>query len=402
MGTVETRVEEDAKAVGESGLSSSLEKIRNAFQEQLCLGTDDMLVFDFIVSVMTATLCRRLDEVVWAYIIAPPGSCKTECMRPFQDAKECVFISSLTENWLMSGYRDDAGKDPSLIETLDGKVLVVKDMSSLTSLPPRTITKIWGDLRDAFDQTASKASGVSGLTKYTSRFGAIMLGTEALDAFAEEHQQLGERFLSFRLHRVPMNLGQRQNLALHVSRRMRDKSTWRANLASVAMAEISEISNNVLEPAPIPTVPEADVDLVMMMGNLLSLLRTTPIQGMAISPELPTRTGQQLMNLGLAHAMADGRKEWNETDMALIKRVTIDTLPVFRKRIVRAMWERGSYRPLTSINRIMECCETTKQRVIIDILTQYVYSDIIEADESFESFALTKKVFEAITKVGIM
>lgn len=381
---------------------TSLERIRNAYQERLQLSEDDRLIFDFVVSTLTATVCEILTEPVWTYVIAPPGACKTESVKPFQGMEEVVFISSLTDNWLMSGYRDDDGTDPSLITTLDKKVLIVKDISSLTNLPPRTVNKVFGDLRDAYDGSASKASGVSGLTEYVATFGAIMLGTGAIDSFAEEHQQLGERFLSFRMHRKPLTLVERQALALHVSKSMKDKKAWQSDLKSLVQEELKKIFDRARKITLLPTASDDTIYDVMLMGNLLSLLRTTPIRGMTESPELPTRIGQQLMNLGTAHAIADGRDEWNEDDLHLVRRVAIDTLPAFRSRLIRTLWERGRYRPLTPVSTIMGRCETTRKEAVESILAQYAYSKLIEGDEHGESFRLTEEMFNALEKVQIL
>lgn len=380
---------------------SPLRKIADTCQQVFQLSEEDSLVFEFIISVIVATAYKRLGEPVWSYMIGPPGSCKTESIKPYMGFGHCLFLSSLTENWLMSGYRDEDGEDPSLMSALDGKVLIVKDISSLINLPPRTVNKIWGDLRDAFDQTASKASGVSGLSEYTARFGAIMLGTGAVDLFAEEHQQLGERFLAFRLHKIPMVLEQRQGLAMHVSKSMKNKEEWQAELKHVVQETAKGLIKEVIEKRTIPTIPEDTTYNVMMMGNLLSLLRTTPVKGVAESPELPTRVGQQLLNIGSAHALADGRDYWNESDIKLVRRLTVDTLPIFRARLVQSLWERGPYRPFTPINRIMERCKTTRKGMIQNVLSQYIFSNVVESDETGESFRLSQEIYNALNQVNI-
>jgi len=381
---------------------SPLTRICNAYQERLRLNIDDRLLFDFLVSVITATLCKMLDEPVWAYLIGPPGSSKTESVKPFEPMDDCFFISSLTDNWLMSGHRDEDGNDPSLLKSMEGKIVVVKDMSSLMNLPPKTINKIWGDLRDAFDQSASKASGVSGLTKYDARFGVLMLGTEAIDVFAEEHQQLGERFLAFRIHRVPLKLEERQELAMHVHKTMDNKKKWRSDLVCVVGTEMNHIKGYINSLKQPPQISEETAYEIMMMANLLSLLRTSPVRGVAESSELPTRVGQQLINLGSAHAIADGRDSWNENDLQLIRRVTIDTLPGFRARIIGVLYERGPYRPMTSILQIMQKCEISKKEIIFNILTQYLFSSVVETDETGENFRLTDKIYRAIKQVKIL
>jgi hypothetical protein len=119
------------------------------------------------------------------------------------------FLSSLTTNTLMSGYRDPkSGKDPSLLPKLDGRVLAVKDISPILQ-DRSTRDTIFSQLRDAYDGSAAKATGMTGVTEYESAFNGIFLATPIIDAYHSMHQQLGERFLSVRFnprvdHKAPL------------------------------------------------------------------------------------------------------------------------------------------------------------------------------------------------------
>lgn len=372
------------------------------YQKHLQLKEDDQLVFDFVLSMMAAVFCKYLSESVWAYLIAPPGACKTETVKALQGTGYTVFLSSLTENCLMSGYRDDDGTDPSLIQVLDHKLLVVKDISSLTNLPPRTINKIWGDLRDAYDQSASKASGTNGVTEYKARFGCLFLGTGALDVFAEEHQQLGERFLSFRMHRTPMTLSERQELAMHVSEMMKDKSGWQAEIMGVVKEALKDLYTGSADASNMPVASDHYTSKVMLMGNLLSLLRTTPMGGRAVSPELPTRVPQQLMNLGHAHAYCDGRTEWNDSDLDLVRRVTVDTLPATRARLVTYLFGRGKHRPYSQTTQIMHASGVNSMDTVREVMIQYEFSNLVEADPDGDAYRLSQEAYDALDSIQIL
>ena len=136
---------------------------------------------------------------VWLFFIGPPGGTKTELLRAFQHE---VFygISTLTAHTLVSGLNNKGG-EVDLMPKLDGKILVIKDFTSILSKDSQEQAEIFGDLRDAYDGYIAKAYG-SGVGKKTfhARFGVIAAVTPAIDMFRVLHGMLGERFLKCRIY----------------------------------------------------------------------------------------------------------------------------------------------------------------------------------------------------------
>lgn len=136
---------------------------------------------------------------VWVIAVASPGSGKTKRLDYFNSIDENLRLSVLTPNALMSGFRDNDGEDPSLLLQLDGKVLTIKDMTALYQQPKEGRDAVLGQLRDAYDGNASKATGATGLVEYTASFNLLGMITHIYDSFLSVSAVLGERFIPIRL-----------------------------------------------------------------------------------------------------------------------------------------------------------------------------------------------------------
>ena len=101
----------------------------------------------------------------------------------------------------MSGYRDpaDPGQDPSLLPHLDEKVLIIKDLSPLLSMRREKRNIIIGQLRDAYDGFTDQGYGNVGHVSYQANFSILAASTPALENFESINQELGERFIKFRV-----------------------------------------------------------------------------------------------------------------------------------------------------------------------------------------------------------
>ena len=104
-------------------------------------------------------------------------------------------MSNLTENTLVSGYRDPKvpTKDPSLLPELDGKVLVIKDLAPLMGM--HWFAAVVAGLRDAYDGFTSRRGNLGRLS-YEARFTLLAASTLAIERTDTVEQELGERFIS--------------------------------------------------------------------------------------------------------------------------------------------------------------------------------------------------------------
>jgi hypothetical protein len=377
--------------------------VKKAYDKAFVMPKDDKLIVDCFMAILTATIYKELNESVWMYWIAPPGSGKTLAVSPVQGHPLVLMLSTPTENALMSGYTDEDGSDPSLMKLLDGMVLIWKDFTALMYAGDRIVNKISGEFRDCYDGTSSKASGRAGIREYEARFGMIACVTDEIDAFTETHQQLGERFLSFRMNRVKLSHAQRIRGLRTITKSMGKKKEWLEQLKKIVHVNIDRI-NLASEKMKIPTLSAGALEEVEIMADLLALARTS-CGDTANSAEMGNRIVQQLINLGHAHALADFRTAWNESEMVLIRRVMIDSLASNRKRLFAFLFKQGKHRPAKSLAMLAKKSGTT-EKAMKKIIKQYVYSGILETaeggnpDESW--YRLSKDIYESIEKVGVL
>lgn len=155
----------------------------------------------FLPVILATMLANRLDtHPVWLMIIAGPSSGKTIFINALSQCDEGIMVSMLTPKTLISGAknRDTVdGKEASLMAKLDGKVMLIKDASTITEMNPGNRSEVFSQLRTAFDGSLEKDSGL-GRKSFDAKFGIIIAGTSALEKVRTFESELGERFLNFR------------------------------------------------------------------------------------------------------------------------------------------------------------------------------------------------------------
>jgi len=382
---------------------SPLKTVKNKFQDILQFTDDDKWLFDIVPSIMLATMHENMMSPIWMYIIGPPGSGKTESISPYSVLPNTMFVSTMTENTLASGYRDDKKKeDPSLLLKLDKKVLVVKDISCLINDSKEKVTKIWGDLRDAYDGCFSKSSGTQGLVEYKARFGCIMCATGSIDTFNESHQQLGERFLAFRIHRRIMTVREASKYAHRIFKSIKNKAAWRKELETVVYDQVINAYNWLKKNPGLPDVATKYENEICDLSAIVAILRTSPIGFKAEQPELPSRLMLQLTGLGQAHALIDGRTEWNDEDTALIKRVALDTFPIDKRRLLQVLYRRGKNRPFSNL-RYLTTSSKMDDTNVSKTLMQWDYLKAVEPDKNEEGkvvgYKLSKEMYDILDEI---
>lgn len=382
---------------------SPLQIIKDAYAAALTFEDDDALVVDVFISILTAQFCVRLDEPVWFYLIAPAGSGKTLTVETVVGYDRCLLLTTPTENAFMSGYTDDDGNDPSLLSILNNKTLIWKDFTALLNGPPNVVRKIFGEMRDSFDQHSAKASGMNGVREYNCRYGQIACVTNKIDSFTNQNQQLGERFLSFRMNRVRHPHKRRVRNLLPIIKSMKNKREWKETLKVTVQKQLEVINERALK-KPIPEIPAGALAVVMTIADLLALSRTVPDKDTAQDPELATRLIQQLLNLGLAHAIADARSQWNESDTNLIRRVFADSLSAVRCRLLTYLYEQGKFQPACAVETLANRCMTSKKEME-GIVSQYRHSGILipEVQEATQTtwYKLSPDVYDSLKEVQV-
>lgn len=90
---------------------------------------------------------------VWLLIAGAPSSGKTEAVLLLKEAVSVMYLDAMTENSFASGYVDTrtglGSKD--LLPELDGKCLIIKDLTTMFSMREEKVKKILGDLQSIYD-----------------------------------------------------------------------------------------------------------------------------------------------------------------------------------------------------------------------------------------------------------
>ena len=384
---------------------SPLQQVKNAYAKVLYMRADDTMIIDYVMSVYTAMLHPQLLELVWGYIIRPASSGKTEALRIFNDWHKCIGIDEPTAAAFQSAYVSETGEDMSLLLQLPGKMLIIKDMSILMQSRMGEAAKIMSVLRSAHDQYTAKASGTLGVKEYKAMFGLLIATTDVVDAFTEQNQQLGERLVAFRINRTTLDLDQRQFMLDRAEELGGDKELKRAQIRATAHEQFDVIQRGCMERSGVdglPRVPEDIRKRVKRAGDLLAVLRTCPVAGVGGQSEMGYRVVAQLMNLGYGHAIADGRKEWDQSDVDLVMRVIFDTLAKVRSRVLYGMFMRGKQRHGESLEQIAKRAKTIPPKVA-EMFVQFIHSGIVECISDGYStplFKLSAHFYHAIDRCG--
>lgn len=285
-------------------------------------------------------------EPVWLFLIAPPGGTKTELLRAFQ-GEPFYTISTLTPQTLISGLNKKGEVD--LLPHLDGKVLVVKDFTSILSRESKEQAQIFADLRDAYDGYLEKAFG-SGVGKkgYHAKFEVIAGVTPAIDMYRVIHGILGERFVKCRVY---ADEAKAIDKATEV---MGKEEEMRSLLASAVSNCIAYYARRIQERA-IPSCGSNVLWQIKALGNLTAKLRSEIARDRYHTvlyypeAEIGTRLTKQLLKLAQAIAIFHEHDEIGDDEMVCLTRVARDSIPKQRYALLNCLAAQDGYSDTTSL-----------------------------------------------------
>jgi len=285
-------------------------------------------------------------EPVWLFLIGPPGGTKTELLRAFQ-GEPFYTISTITPQTLISGLNKKGEVD--LLPHLDGKVLVIKDFTSILSRDSKEQAQIFADLRDCYDGYLEKAFG-SGVGKkgYQAKFDLIAGVTPAIDMYRVIHGVLGERFLKCRIHTDEAKAIDK------AAEMMGAEEEMRSALSDMAIQTISYYANSVKE-LPIPSCDSSDMEQIKALGNITAKLRSEMARDRYHTvlyypeAEIGTRLTKQLLKLAQSLAILHEHATLEADDIHCLIRVARDCIPRQRYEIMKVLANTEDYSDGTSI-----------------------------------------------------
>jgi hypothetical protein len=158
---------------------------------------------DFVATVAGIVVANMIDNLsVWVMVVGIPSTGKSEITGSLSGHDRVEKIHQVSGNSMASGVNMQSKEmkgqeEPSLLEHLDGKVMLIPDGTTILSMRSEDRQKFFSTLRSAYDGDYVSSTGV-GRKEFKAKFGVIICTTPAFEDDRKWDVQLGERFLKYR------------------------------------------------------------------------------------------------------------------------------------------------------------------------------------------------------------
>ena len=315
-----------------------LSDVRQVICKWLELGNPEII--DVVLAVYVAN--QLATDPLWMLIIGPPSHAKTEILRAYENHRDSYFLSNLTPSTLVSGMPARKGQpDPSLLLKLDGKLVVLKDFTSILSMRQEAQQEIIAQLREMYDGCYSKDFGNGKRISWSGSFGLIGACTPIYDSRYSIIGAMGERFLLYRISgENALATGIRAQQIVGREAIMRDEIRCAVHefidqfqdLDGVVIRQDEAVNSAIVHLACAVAIGRCPVDRDGYSGEV----KYMP------APEGPARLTKQLMQLGAGLALVRGLDTIDATVLSTIQKVGRDLIPAYRLMALRYLWEMGA------------------------------------------------------------
>jgi hypothetical protein len=263
------------------------------------------------------------DCPLWIFLVGPPGAGKSVLVRTLGESPLCVSKSKLRPTTMVSGFKGPDGTDPSLLPQLQGRCLIVKDFTTIKSMPAVAQEELYGILRDAYDGSVEVPFGNFVTRKYDHcYFGMLACVTDVIHG--DSRATLGERFLKIELVRRGYNSEEQIKMALRNTLRL-------VSAQDKLIALVSAFSQRPVDRKHLPTVPPWVRKRILPLAQLVAYLRASVDRGFRGElsyrprPEIATRLVKQLTKLAQCLALVRDKTVVDTPTYAIVEQVAFDT-----------------------------------------------------------------------------
>lgn len=307
-----------------------LAKVKNVANQWLYLENDTFI--DVVLATVVAHAFQG--DPLWLMLIGPSGSGKTEILRALSGDR-IYHLSNLTPQALVSGLNQRKG-DPSVLPDMDGKVVVIKDLTTVLSENAKDRAKLFGQFRDLYDGFTSKAFG-SGVGKrgYGCHVGLVAGVTPAIERYQAMDQALGERFLNYRL--LPNDVDRQVEKAMENAGRQKEiRSELEQAVLGFLQHEWPDSADSVSVSKPYMARIQA---LAVATAQLRTQVPKSRSGAITFVPEaeVGTRLAVQLVKLGRALALVRGQSAFGEGEYDVLQKVARDSIPSVRLQLMSTL-----------------------------------------------------------------
>jgi len=311
------------------------------FEELEAVIKDVLMVPDFgvIKLICALVIANRFDkQAVWTAFIAPSGGGKTALLDNLLMLDDVYALSMLTPNTFLSGM--GGAKDPSLLPIINGKILLMKDFTSILSLQRDARAEVMSQLREIWDGGMRKAFGNGQVRDWAGKVSLIVASTQALDFHQQMNTHLGERFINYRIIMPDRLKVARVALENNPDFAMKKKRMQRAFLAwykGIDWEKIktedfltSEIKEQVIEISDLCTMARSGV---IRVGN------DKEVQFVPTA-EMPTRMVTQLVTIAEG-LVAVNLGVYMPEDMKIVYKCAMDSIPATNWMVIEQLVAGG-------------------------------------------------------------
>lgn len=313
----------------------SIIELRDSYMRWLAIKED----IDVLDVIFAAILDRRVvGDPLWLFVVAPPGSTKTEIMRSLFDLPDVYHLSQLTSKTIVSGKeKKDGTVVRGIYSKINGKVLVIPELSQILCKSHDERDAIFAQFRDLYDGHCVYGYGtIDTPITVDCRIGLLAGVTSAIDMYGTVHAVLGDRFLKIR---------PKFNRDLARDRAIQNKEQLEQMRRELAQA--ARYFFHHVELSKLPVFTEGQLSKIGLYAEFVSQIRTT-VTSQAFreydtsewqpEAEFATRLAQQFRKLAESVALLRNHAEITPEDMAAVSRVAMDTCLPNRLKIVRTLY----------------------------------------------------------------
>lgn len=310
------------------------------------LSINDYNCLDVLYSTVIAN--RFCNDPVWLFFVGPSGSMKTDLVMALDGWDETFDISSLTPNTLMSGNASQ-NRDPSLIPKLDGKILTIKDYTTVLQMQQQSRDAIMAQLRDAYDGKCAKPYGTGVLRYYKSKFGFISAVTPVVEQFLEGGTAMGERFLTYPLKEIYSfdEISHIMDCVINNTLGQR-KSEMREALSALSREVLNYDFGFIVNMAP--DLRARLKALAFYVSRMRGTVTRDKFHRNEITHraycELPTRLVGQFVSLAAGITLFRRKQDFTDSEFQVMKHIAIGSVPHHEEKIIHSIWDedlKGRY-----------------------------------------------------------
>lgn len=291
----------------------------------------------YITTILPALYCANKlpRRAVWLVVIGPSGAGKTEFIKMMTDLPDIYELSSLSTNTFLSGM--PGLNDASLLPRITGKILLIKDLTTLLSKRLDDKLELFSQLREIWDGGYHKEFGNGKTRDWKGKVAILACSTQAFDISQQAMTHLGERFLSYRLITPD-----RKSVAMRCLDNNSKESEMEKEMANAMYSLLKGIDWGQLSTPP--ELPTQHREALINLSNFSTMARSGVIRDnknknmitFVPAAEMPTRQIQQLDTIATGIMILRGGK-FLETDMEIIFKVALDSIPLTNKMVIIEM-----------------------------------------------------------------